>query len=316
MYCQNCNNKLPDNARFCNKCGRPITIETTKEITKNIDIEYFSIPPKRLALLSILTFGIYEIYWFAKNWSAVKKAEQKKISPIGRGIFAVFYCHEFFKKVLQSAKQNGYNKTYSPGWLATFYISVLLIGNALGRIENTTIELDIIWLLIASSSFIPLVIVQKAINFNNSKIVQNFNESKKFTGGEIILTILSIIVFGLFLLGTFSPAITNDYSTESIAQVVNEIKAELNPPYQIDDVTTLVDITAQQSAIRYHYVLDGADTSNLSNSYLKNYLKSSVCQNTDTKNLLNNGINLEYSYIVDGSAQIYLVTFNKTDCLY
>jgi hypothetical protein len=208
MICKNCDNKLASEAKFCNKCGKPVQLE--KEI---VDIEYFSIPLKRLALLSVLTFGIYEIFWFYKNWEAIKKAEQQKISPLGRAIFTVFYCYDFFKKVLQSAKKNNYSDSYSPGLLALVYIVLLLVGNGLSKIENTTFVFNILWLLIATLSFIPLLSVQKAINFNNSKVVSNFDKNRKFSKGEIILTVIGTIWFGLVMLGTFSSLIPDSYNS-------------------------------------------------------------------------------------------------------
>jgi len=320
MNCKHCDNKLANDAKFCNKCGKPAEAEKLEKDIVNI--EYFSIPPKRLAILSILTLGIYEIFWFYKNWEAIKKAEQQKISPLGRAIFTVFYCHGFFKKVLQSAKKHGYGDSYSPGILATVYIILLLVGNGLSRIENTTFGLDILWLIIAISSFIPLLYIQKAINFNNSKIVQNFDRNRKFSKGEIILTIIGVIWFGLVVLGTFSSLIPDSYNSTSsgysteelITETVKEVKASMLLPSKLDEVTTLVDVTAEPTAIRYHYVLSGVDTSTLSNSYLKTYLVSSVCENADTKNLLNQDINMEYSYVVD-LGERYFISFTKTDCL-
>ena len=320
MNCKHCDNKLANDAKFCNKCGKPAEAEKLEKDIVNI--EYFSIPPKRLAILSILTLGIYEIFWFYKNWEAIKKAEQQKISPLGRAIFTVFYCHGFFKKVLQSAKKHGYGDSYSPGILATVYIILLLVGNGLSRIENTTFGLDILWLIIAISSFIPLLYIQKAINFNNSKIVQNFDRNRKFSKGEIILTIIGVIWFGLVVLGTFSSLIPDSYNSTSsgysteelITETVKEVKASMTLPSKLDQVTTLVDVTAEPTAIRYHYVLSGVDTSTLSNSYLKTYLVSSVCENADTKNLLNQDINMEYSYVVD-LGERYFISFTKTDCL-
>lgn len=320
MNCKHCDNKLANDAKFCNKCGK--SVEAEKLEKDIVDIEYFSIPIGRLVLLSILTLGIYDIFWFAKNWEAIRKAEQRKISPVGRAIFTVFYCHDLFKKVLKSAKKHGYSDSYSPGMLATVYIILLLVGNGLSRIENTTLGLDVLWLLIAISSFIPLLSIQKAINFNNSKIVPNFDRNRKFSRGEIILTVIGVIWFGLVVLGTFSSLIPDSYNSSSntyttaelVTETVKEVKASMTLPSKLDEVTTLVDVTAEPSAIRYHYVLSGVDTSKLSNTYLKNYLGSSICENADTKNLLNQNINMEYSYVVD-SGERYFVSFTKTDCL-
>ena len=108
--------------------------------------------------------------------------------------------------------------------------------------------------------------------------------------------------------------VSNDnYSkADLINEIVREIKAEMVLPSQLDEVTKLVDISAQPDAIRYHYVLS-VDTSSLSNAYLKNFLISDICGNADTKNLLDYGINMEYSYTVD-TGERYFITFTKADC--
>lgn len=321
MNCKNCNNLVPENAKFCNKCGKPIETKTDSSI------EYFSISPKRLALFSILTLGIYEIYWFFKNWEAVKKAENLKISPLGRAIFAVFYCNSLFKKVLESAKSHNYQNSYSPGWLATAYILLLVVGNGLSRVESSDVGFNLIWLIVAISTFIPLLSVQKAINFNNEKIKDTSDLKSGFSGGEVVLIIIGLAWFLLVLWGSFIPAepdysfnssnsaqTTNTYSkADLISDTVRQIKAEMVLPNQLDEVTKLVDISAQPDAIRYHYTLSGVDTSSLSNAYLKNFLVSDICGNADTKNLLNEDINMEYSYTVD-TGERYFITFTKADC--
>lgn len=102
--------------------------------------------------------------------------------------------------------------------------------------------------------------------------------------------------------------------TELINQVVSEVKTQLSLPYKLDQVTTMVDVTAQPGAIRYHYVLSGVDTSKITNELLKNSLSQNICQNKDTKNLLNQDINMEYSYSVESSLQKYFISFTKIDC--
>lgn len=205
MNCKHCGNTLANETKFCHTCGKPVEEGIFKKDIS--DIEYFSTPLTRLVLLSVLTFGFYELFWFYKNWEAIKKAEQQQLSPFWRAIFAVFYCHSLFKKVLQSAKKYGYGDSYSPEFLATLYVLLFFIGNGVSMIEDTTFEFDIVWLLVAVSPFVPLLLVQKAINFNNSKIIQNYNERRKFLKGEILLMIFGTILFSLVLLGIFSPFI-------------------------------------------------------------------------------------------------------------
>jgi len=61
-------------------------------------------------------------------------------------------------------------------------------------------------------------------------------------------------------------------------------------------------------------VLSNIDSDKISKDFLKNYLSTSICENNDTKNLLNMDINMEYSYTVKETNQNYFFTFNKADC--
>lgn len=201
MYCENCGEKLAEGTKFCAKCGHPV--DAVEPVVATGQIEYYSIYPGRLFLFSILTFNLYEIYWFYRNWLAVKKAEGTNIQPFWRAIFTVFFCYEFFTKVLRTAKSNGYTDSYSAGWMATAYIVLLLAGNALGRangIDPGSYLLGLIILLILTP--LPLLPIQRAINFNNAKIVPHHSVTKTFTAWEVTLIIVGILLTALVVLGT------------------------------------------------------------------------------------------------------------------
>lgn len=145
--------------------------------------------------------------------------------------------------------------------------------------------------------------------------------NQKKSGKSILTGVVSVIVFLLafgvvrYLTQTaISPSGNSLSKSELINQTVKEVKASMSLPSQVDEATTLVDITAELNAIRYHYILSGLDTSNLSNDYLKTYLGTSICQNKDTKSLLDQDIDMEYSYSVKSSTQKYFISFTKTDC--
>lgn len=194
MNCKNCSNLLPENAKFCNKCGKPVDSQEASII------EYFAISPKRLILLSILTGGVYEMYWFYKNWEAVKKFEGQKISPLGRTIFAIFYCKSLFRKVLESAKSHGYQNFYSPAWLTTAYILLFLITGM-----GLTYSSNAVWSLVGIFGFIPLIPIQKAINFNNEKVKDALDLKRDFSRSEALLVIYGTISFVWSLTKLFKP---------------------------------------------------------------------------------------------------------------
>lgn len=108
-----------------------------------------------------------------------------------------------------------------------------------------------------------------------------------------------------------APNNNNTSKAEIINKAVQALKTQMSLPYQIDEVTTLVDVTAEPGAIRYHYVLSDIDTSQITNDSLRNSIGLQICQNKETINLLNRDINMEYSYFVKNSAQKYFVSFTK-----
>ena len=135
-------------------------------------------------------------------------------------------------------------------------------------------------------------------------------EKKKTILLPIIICIIAIAV-AIFVVSSTSK--TNE---ELIQQTVKEFKEEIELPSQIDELTMLTDIIAQENAIRYQYTISSqADTSVLSNDVIKDSLVENICKNSNMVNLLKKGIDLEYSYKVEDSEQTYFVTFKYADCL-
>lgn len=106
---------------------------------------------------------------------------------------------------------------------------------------------------------------------------------------------------------------SNDISV--ITEIVKQVKSNQILPQKIDEITTWTDVTAESSAIRYHYILSNVDTSELSSDYFKTYLSPSLCQNEETRKILDGGINMEYSYLTEDMIKNYFVLVTKDDCI-
>ena len=125
-----------------------------------------------------------------------------------------------------------------------------------------------------------------------------------------------IICVGVVAIAIFVVSSTSKTNEELIQQTVKEFKEEVELPSQIDELTMLTDVTAQENAIRYQYTVSSqTDTSVLSNDVIKDSLVENICKNNDIVDLLRKGVDLEYSYKVENSEQTYFVTFKYADCL-
>jgi len=64
-----------------------------------IEPPFFAVSLFKLSILSVCTFGLYELYWFYKNWDVIRRREQRVINPIWRALFSVFYSYSYFSRV-------------------------------------------------------------------------------------------------------------------------------------------------------------------------------------------------------------------------
>lgn len=127
-------------------------------------------------------------------------------------------------------------------------------------------------------------------------------------GTWISLAILALLIFG---------NINADKNSDvlNIDDIVEVMKAEISVPVQVDATTTIVDITAEENAIRFHYVVNNIDTTQLTEENLKKIGKAIACQDEGIRLILDDGINMEFSYNVENSDQTYFISVSEKDCL-
>jgi len=150
------------------------------------------------------------------------------------------------------------------------------------------------------------------------------NDEPRKKNYAVLSVIIAIVVGGLIYASNYNSndsynnqsTGTNNYTSRSalIEKTVKELKNEFGLPYKLDESTTLVNITAQTDAIRYHYILSGLDVNTLSSDSIKNFILPGICSDTDILYTLNSGINLEYSYIVFETSETYFFTVYSKDC--
>lgn len=161
----------------------------------NKPVEFYAVSINKLVIFCVCTFGLYQFYWHYKNWKAIRLQTGYKAVPGLRAFFLIFFTYGLFKWILESAYKNGYKKQSSAGSLTWFYILTLLASS----------KLPGYWWLVYFLSFYPIVILQKAINYNNIVLNPNNTINGKFSGWEIVILLIGGIFGLLALIGTFMP---------------------------------------------------------------------------------------------------------------
>jgi hypothetical protein len=155
---------------------------------------FFPVSPLKLVVLSTVTFGIYELYWFYRNWKFIKERTGSDIMPFWRAFFAVLFCYSCFSQVRGVATSRGIAFPSSAGLLAVVWIALTLAW----RLPDP--YWFICWLT-------PLVLlpVQNVVNRLNMGVAPNHNPNARFSGWNIVATVVGGILLVLVIIGTLLP---------------------------------------------------------------------------------------------------------------
>jgi hypothetical protein len=160
------------------------------EVNSDIEDQYI-ISVSKFILLSVISFGLYPLWWTYKAWRFYKQKEKTDIQPALRAIFGIFYLTSLFNKILYSAHEKNYTESYSSGALFAGYF----ILNVLARLP------DPFW-MISLLSFAFFILPFKALNFtklNSSDLT--VIEQDSFSAKQITLIVFGSLFWILVIYG-------------------------------------------------------------------------------------------------------------------
>ena len=128
---------------------------------------FYVVSPKKFFLLSVLTFDLYFVYWFYRNWRQVKRSTGESMIPPLRGFFFIFFTHSLFRIVDEKIKSLGKSFAWSPGTLATIVVILSIVTNISDRLSSSNIGSPLTdFIGIALVPIIPAIMLtaQRAVN--------------------------------------------------------------------------------------------------------------------------------------------------------
>jgi len=158
------------------------------------ETKFFSVSLSKLAIMSVCTMGLYELYWFYKNWIHIKNQQQSNIMPFWRAFFAPLWAYSAFKHIQGKVDEEKLGLSLNPVIFAIAYFVV----TALWRLP------DPLWLL-SFLSFLLMVPANNATTKINEKQIENFQQNSSIKGWNWLAIVLGGALFILSLIGTFLP---------------------------------------------------------------------------------------------------------------
>ncbi len=180
-------------------------IGAIKQMDKDIEWRskqiLYPVAMKKFIPLSIITLGMYQLYWIFKNWLWLKQVDKQNISPGWRTFFAVIMNLSLFIKIAHTKPQGfkWYKKAVIP--LAALYF----IGQLSDPFSNSEEKgLDLLSLITYVGSILALTLVAMQVNKMNEDRKEYIIKNSQYSWSAISMMamffpILCLVLYGLFL---------------------------------------------------------------------------------------------------------------------
>lgn len=155
---------------------------------------FFAVSITKLVVLSVCTFGLYELCWFYRNWRLARERGED-VWPVLRTLFAIFFVYALFRRIRDGGDNFELSDGDLPaGWLALGWIVVSLLY-----------QLPDPYWLVSFGTVAFLVPVQMAANRINRVRAPRHDPNGRFGVVNWIAVVVGGLVLALVTIGAFLP---------------------------------------------------------------------------------------------------------------
>jgi hypothetical protein len=207
--CPECRHSMSDPSQACIHCGwsryRPTaaTLSMSADVAAGVEVAaavtfpLFPVATHKFIVLTICSFGIYELYWCYENWKRISDASREAISPFWRAVWAPLWGFSLFGRVRDLAVSESVVIRWNPTVLATSY---LLLHGLAWRLPDT------LWWM-GMVAFVPILPVQRTVQRINHQRLNVVTEdpNNRYSGKNVALICVGGLLIVTALAGTFIP---------------------------------------------------------------------------------------------------------------
>ena len=141
-------------------------------------VAYHHVSPVKFAILSVVTLGIYELFWFYRSWKYVRQRDQSGIGPFWRALFSPIWCYALARDI---GTQTDRLTPTRAGIVAASYVALVLAS----RLPDP-------WWLVSFGTFLPLLGMVSAINSINQQRGARSTHYARFGAGPIVASLFGV----------------------------------------------------------------------------------------------------------------------------
>jgi hypothetical protein len=157
---------------------------------------YFCVGTPKLLLMSLSTAGVYDLYWFYRNWQTEQLVSGESLAPWARALFSPIFFYSFASRIKDRANLLNASAGLSPAALAILYVALSLSS----RLPDP-------WWLLATISVLPVLPLQNALRRINAARNVTTGHAERFSAVNIVWLVFGVLLWLLVLGGLFLPAL-------------------------------------------------------------------------------------------------------------
>ncbi|BCS32271.1 hypothetical protein TBR22_A14810 [Luteitalea sp. TBR-22] len=181
-------------------------------------VPFFLVGVPKFVVLSLLTFGLYQLLWWYRHWVRLRDVGGEDVWPVPRTVFANVFAYFFFDRVNEEADRQLTPTLLSPPLLAVAYF-VALTSGYLGAPDWVPVVAPVLLLAYAQSVINALPTVQGLPGQ-----ARNTRFTLRNVGGVVGCVVL-LVLFALMSQST--PARPDADAAVSLDTVVEQLNRDL-----------------------------------------------------------------------------------------
>ncbi|MCA6065219.1 hypothetical protein [Thalassolituus marinus] len=147
---------------------------------------FYQVGTEKFIELSLVTFGVYGIYWTWANWKAIQQAGEP-VNPLLRTLFAVFWQFSLYQRIAVRAGTEDMGPRWKPVRLFVLFAAFSVLP---------------IWMLITAHpwaalagllTLLPNVLVNQSINAINEKYLPFYEQNTELSASNWTAVVAGVV---------------------------------------------------------------------------------------------------------------------------
>lgn len=217
-FCRECGTETESFHRYCRNCGAEVgTGATAMGVSGPVAQEAapvlnYYLSPTRILLMSVLSYGLYLLYWFYLTWKQYRDHTRAEAFPVWHALtlvvpfYNLFRTHAHMRTYKELMDHAGVPGTINPGWavgmVAISWLLGIISGILSGGIDYSNEISQQTAIVIALLDVISVVIVARLLLQIQGSLNRYWNgvnnlrvDSVAIGVGEVIFALIGVLLW-------------------------------------------------------------------------------------------------------------------------